>query len=151
MDSVLSQNTKYHILQTIVNDGSPDHSRDILSKYEHLPNVEIINQENQGFSGARNAGLKVIKGKYVAFLDFDDILSVGSIDVLMDKVIATDADIVEGGYATFLRKDEEVDVVKHQPTFGDSIANLYLKIKGKGERDKTKEKIIEHFKALKNK
>lgn len=61
MDSVLSQNTKYHILQTIVNDGSPDHSRDILSKYEHLPNVEIINQENQGFSGARNAGLKVIK------------------------------------------------------------------------------------------
>lgn len=69
----------------------------------------------------------------------------------MDKAIATDADIVEGGYATFLRKDEEVDVVKHQPTFGDSIANLYLKIKGKGERDKTKGKIIEHFKALKNK
>lgn len=45
-----------------------------------------------------------------------------------------------------LSKDKEYD-----DFLIDSIANLYLKIKGKGDRDKTKGKIIEHFKALKDK
>ena len=119
VNSVLSQNSKYHVLLTIVNDGSPDRSREILRNYEHLPHVEIIDQENRGLSGARNAGLEVIKGKYVTFLDSDDMLMPGSIDAMMDKAFATDADIVEGSYVTFVRKDEEINIVRHQPTVGD--------------------------------
>lgn len=117
VESVLSQNSRYNILLTIVNDGSPDGTRDILRKYEHLPNVEIIDQENKGFSGARNTGLKVIKGAYLAFLDSDDMLTPGSINALMDKMIENDADIVEGGYVTF-RNNEEKECVTHKLTIG---------------------------------
>lgn len=117
VESVLSQNSRYNIMLTIVNDGSPDGTRDILRKYEHLPNVEIIDQENKGFSGARNTGLKVIKGAYLAFLDSDDMLTPGSIDALMDKMIENDADIVEGGYVTF-RNNEEKECVTHKLTIG---------------------------------
>lgn len=118
VESVLNQKTHYSILLTIVNDGSPDGTRDILCKYENLPNVEIIDQENKGFSGARNTALNVLKGSYIAFLDSDDMLKPGSIDVLMDKIIENDADIVEGGYVTFLNNKDNKNVI-HTPTIGN--------------------------------
>lgn len=65
MDSIINQHTKYRFLVVAVNDGSPDGSREILRKYERLANVIIIDQENKGFSGARNSGLKHIRAKNV--------------------------------------------------------------------------------------
>ncbi len=118
VDSVLSQNTHYRIFLTIVNDGSPDRTREILRKYENTQNVEIIDQENRGFSGARNAALKVIKASYVTFLDSDDQMQPGSIDALLDKAIATDADIVEGGHVLFSDKGREEKVMRKQEYMG---------------------------------
>ncbi len=59
----------------LINDGSPDNSGDICRKYkEKYPdNIIYIEQENSGVSIARNRGLEEIKGKYVNFLDSDDI------------------------------------------------------------------------------
>ncbi|MDE5978024.1 MAG: glycosyltransferase [Turicibacter sp.] len=58
-----------------VNDGSKDHSLEILKniqlKYERMI---IVDQKNGGLSNARNNGLKVAKGKYILFLDSDDWL-----------------------------------------------------------------------------
>lgn len=60
----------------IVNDGSTDGSAKIVEEYIHQ-NAEgkfvFINQKNGGVSKARNAGMKVAKGDYIAFLDADDI------------------------------------------------------------------------------
>lgn len=98
INSILSQSTKYTYLVTIVNDGSPDRSREILTKYEGNKNIEIIDQENRGFSGARNRGFKTIKGRYVTFLDSDDSLANGAIDSLLDAAFKHDADIVQGGF-----------------------------------------------------
>lgn len=65
--------TNYEII--MVNDGSTDHSKQIAelftSKYQ---NVTLINQENQGLSGARNSGLNICRGRYVMFVDSDDYL-----------------------------------------------------------------------------
>lgn len=119
VDSVLSQTTHYHVLLTIVNDGSPDRTREILSKYENLPNVEIIDQENRGFSGARNAALKCIKASYITFLDSDDRLLPGSIDTWLDKAFYTDADIVEGSYLLFSDNGCNGNVEKKQESMGD--------------------------------
>lgn len=59
----------------MVNDGSPDNSIKIA---EDLANgnskIKVISQENKGLGGARNAGINAAKGKYILFLDADDIL-----------------------------------------------------------------------------
>lgn len=102
MDSVVKQSTRYRVLIVVVNDGSPDKSREVLSRYEKADNVVIIDQENKGYSGARNAGLKHINARYIMFIDSDDILAGGAIDAMMDAAIKYDADVVEGSYKRLL-------------------------------------------------
>src|SRR3989344_2440298 len=55
----------------VVDDGSSDGTEDYLKSLD-LP-IKIIRKENGGVSSARNAGIKVAQGKYVAFLDSDDL------------------------------------------------------------------------------
>ena len=59
----------------IVNDGSTDNTRDLAKYYCQLDDKFIyIEQKNQGLSAARNAGLEKATGKYIQFLDADDVL-----------------------------------------------------------------------------
>ncbi|MCI0616687.1 glycosyltransferase, partial [bacterium] len=55
----------------IVDDGSTDKSLELVEQIND-PRIFYIRQENQGVSAARNAGVKVSKGKYITFLDSDD-------------------------------------------------------------------------------
>lgn len=96
--SVLGQSTRFSYQLVIINDGSPDHSDEIIKKFESIEHIRVIRQENKGFSGARNAGLSEIQGKYVMFVDSDDILANDAIESLMDIAYSDDADIVEGNY-----------------------------------------------------
>lgn len=104
IDSVIRQQTKYKVKTVIINDGSKDRSREILKKYEHHQDIEIIDQENRGFSGARNRGLEEIDARYIMFLDSDDRLIGGAIEKLLYKAYQTNADIVAGSYRTFNEK-----------------------------------------------
>lgn len=72
VNSVLRQT--YKDLEIIlVDDGSTDGSGELCDEIAtRTPNLLVIHQENQGISGARNAGLKLAKGYYVVFLDGDD-------------------------------------------------------------------------------
>lgn len=76
LNSIKDQTAFEQILEIIVvNDGSNDDSLNILTKYinEHrdMP-IVIINKPNGGVSSARNAGLKIVKGDWIALLDSDD-------------------------------------------------------------------------------
>ena len=97
--AIAAQTGKYKILITVVNDGSTDSTPDILEKYSGRKDIEIINQENRGFSGARNRALQNIRGRYITFLDSDDEL--GNINALLSEAIKADADIAEGSYELF--------------------------------------------------
>lgn len=112
LDSVVHQKSRYKFLVVVVNDGSTDRSREILAKYEPLDNVRIIDQENKGFSGARNAGLKLVEAPYLTFVDSDDALLPGSIDHLVDTALKYDADIVEGGFDN-LRESNQSPGTRH--------------------------------------
>lgn len=73
--SVIHQNYCGHIEVIIVNDGSKDDSVKVVEriKIQHsLFDIKLINQENGGVSKARNTGLKIASGAYLAFLDADD-------------------------------------------------------------------------------
>lgn len=76
LESIKNQTALSKILEVIIiNDGSTDKTKDIITTYQmENPemNICVINQENGGVSKARNAGLKVARGKYIALLDSDD-------------------------------------------------------------------------------
>jgi glycosyltransferase involved in cell wall biosynthesis len=72
--SILSQTYK-NIEIILVDDGSTDNSGSICDEYATIDKrIHIIHKENGGVSSARNAGLKVEQGKYVCFIDADDIV-----------------------------------------------------------------------------
>jgi len=59
----------------MVNDGSPDNSFEVANSLALTnPKIKVISQENKGLGGARNLGINVAIGKYILFLDADDIL-----------------------------------------------------------------------------
>lgn len=57
----------------LVDDGSPDHSPEIIDRIAaEDQRVHVIHQQNRGVSAARNAGLQCASGEYVMFVDGDD-------------------------------------------------------------------------------
>ncbi len=74
MESILSQSfTDMEII--LVDDGSRDGGGEVCDRYQAAdPRVQVIHQENQGLSAARNAGLALAKGKYISFIDSDDYI-----------------------------------------------------------------------------
>lgn len=80
LDSILSQNyTDYEIL--LVNDGSKDRSGEICNTYaKNNFNIRVFHQENKGVSSARNKGLNYARGKYIFFVDSDDIMCEGALN-----------------------------------------------------------------------
>lgn len=72
LSSVLAQ-TGVAIEVVCINDGSADGSREVLQRYADTdPRLTIIDQDNQGQSVARNAGLDSARGRYLVYLDSDD-------------------------------------------------------------------------------
>ena len=72
VDSLLSQT--YEKLEIIlVDDGTKDASDKICDAYAARdPRVKVIHKENGGLSSARNAGIDIASGEYLAFVDSDD-------------------------------------------------------------------------------
>lgn len=94
LNSALNQ-TLSSIEIICVNDGSTDKSEKILKDYKtKYENIIIINQNNRGVSVARNAGLKVAKGKYIYFLDSDDYISEEAMKVCYQECEKDNLDIL---------------------------------------------------------
>ena len=98
MKSVLSQT--YENLEIIlVADKSPDRSDEMCYNYVSDSRVVVIVQEeNEGLSGARNSGIKAANGRYAVFIDSDDYIEASMIENLYTCLIKTGADTVIGGF-----------------------------------------------------
>lgn len=109
LESILRQGLSddyYEII--IVNDGTTDRSMEVITDMiEAQHNIQVIEQENQGVSIARNRGLQKASGDYILFIDSDDLLIDDSLPFLLNKAIVSKADLV---VADFLKMyDEQIE------------------------------------------
>ncbi len=94
LDSVCSQTLK-DIEIICVDDGSTDSSLAILHRYKKQDErVIVLTQQNQGAGAARNYGLSIAKGEYLAFLDSDDFFEPDLLEKLYREAKKTQAEIV---------------------------------------------------------
>lgn len=79
----------------LVNDGSTDSSPKICEEFcQKYTNWKLINQENQGLSCARNAGIKYATGDYILFVDSDDYIRSDMALTIKKEIINTNLDVL---------------------------------------------------------
>lgn len=100
----IQQQTIKNIEIICLNDASPDNSIGILEKLAEVDNrIVIISRENRGASACRNEGIARAQGKYVAFMDADDLYPYDDIlEQLVSNAEEHNMSICGGGLAIFL-------------------------------------------------
>lgn len=101
LESIISQSfSDYEVI--LVDDGSTDKSRLIVSEYEKKFNkVKVLFQENKGASEARNLALKHASGEYVLYIDSDDFIKSNMLELMVKKANETQADMVICNYTLY--------------------------------------------------
>lgn len=96
IQSVLAQSyTDWELIA--VDDGSTDSSPEIIDKYSQIDSrVIVVHKAHEGVSEARNVGLNIVRGDYIAFLDADDRLTIDSLKYRIDCI--TDSQMVIANY-----------------------------------------------------
>ncbi|WP_192809519.1 bifunctional glycosyltransferase/CDP-glycerol:glycerophosphate glycerophosphotransferase [Actinomadura rudentiformis] len=98
----LEQQTLRDIEVIMVDDGSPDGSAAIAKDFTQRDSrFRLIQQQNQGLGPARNTGARLAKGRYLAFLDSDDILPRYAYELLIASLEETGSDLACGGVRRF--------------------------------------------------
>lgn len=134
LDSVVNQTYK-DIEVILVNDGSPDNSKEICEEYvAKYSNIQLINQKNAGLGAARNTGLQYITGDAVTFVDSDDWIELDAIEYSVASMKKSDADIV---VTKMIRKKEYFSnegtngaTIKEEVLDQEQFAKKYFKIDG---------------------
>lgn len=107
IDSILSQSfTDFELI--LVDDGSPDRCGSICDKYAMKDErIRVIHQENAKLSAARNAGIDVAQGEWIAFVDSDDWIHKDYLKILLSGALEDTDLVICGCQETF--NDEETD------------------------------------------
>ena len=89
----------------VVDDGSSDNTLELLiSLATQYPHLKVISQKNQGAGPARNRGIRLAKGRYIAFLDADDIWLKSKLET---QISFMESNHVEFSYGDYIEVDEE--------------------------------------------
>lgn len=105
LQSVIDQ-TYSNLEIIVVNDGSSDDTLKIINNFKNKDNrIIVINQEeNFGLSESRNMALNIASGKYITFVDSDDILDIEFVNFLLSKIKLYNLDMVSCGERCFYTK-----------------------------------------------
>ena len=123
INSVLSQDfSDYEII--IVNDGSTDSSLDICNEFAKSDSkIHLFNQTNKGVTAARRKGIENAIGDFVLFLDADDLLTSGALQILYSY--SSNVDVVIGF------NDDPIAIPKKKPFYlnGNQLTYYFLEHK----------------------
>ena len=106
LKSVLNQSFKnYEII--CLNDGSTDGTVQILNKYQKLySNIRVISNENHGVAYERNIGIQSSKGKYIYYMDSDDLIRENCLETLYNYAENDKLDVVYFEADSFYETEE---------------------------------------------
>ena len=110
IESVLRQTlTDYEII--VVNDGSPDGTREVLKPFVDSGHIRYIEQPNAGQAVARNKGLAEARGEFVAFLDDDDLWPIDKLEWQVEEMRQNPSLCLVAGFArVFKGPDQEISI-----------------------------------------
>lgn len=133
----LTEQTYKNLEIVLVDDGSTDDSGRKCDIWESRDSrIRVIHQKNMGISKARNAGLKIITGDYVAFLDSDDLLNKFFYEKMLDALYESGADMALCKVRPFEFKSElEKENIKENKNlkYKKEVVEENKKIKNKNE------------------
>lgn len=123
LESIYEQNLQEDEFEIIlINDGSTDNTLSIVETFSKShSNINIINQNNQGLSITRNNGMKNAKGKYILFVDSDDLLIKDSIRTMLNIAINYSLDILMAEVATIDDKNVQKGNIPNCSTLKSSF------------------------------
>lgn len=130
VESLINQSLK-GIEIILVDDKSPDRVPEMCDEWETKDSrIKVIHKKkNEGLGLARNSGMEIASGEYIAFVDSDDYVELNMYEVLFDEAKKNNADVV---YSNFfiegIRGDwfENKEVVSRREWNGFEIENFQL-------------------------
>lgn len=139
MQSLVNQTLK-DIEIILVDDGSPDNCPQMCDEYAQKDNrIKVLHKQNAGLGFARNSGLEIATGKYVAFVDSDDYVDTSMYETLYIRAETINVDVVFCGFNTEVSKNkwrESKEVNKDQLWVGNNVKEFMYNMiaSGKGVR-----------------
>lgn len=125
IESLLSQTYK-ELKIILIDDGSTDNSGDICDNYAKKDfRIQVIHQKNGGAASAKNAGLRVAKGKYISFVDSDDYLEKDAYRYMVEQLEINHADMIQCSFRNIYIDAHEDCVTLNE--FHAFTAQEYLK------------------------
>ena len=131
VDSIIKQTYK-ELEIILVDDGSTDSSGQMCEQYKEIDKrIKVVHKENGGLSDARNVGVSVATGEYIAFVDSDDCIHKDMYSILIELLEKYDADMAFAKWQEFF---DEIPLESHdteEVLVLDGIEGLEFLIYGK--------------------
>ena len=127
LESLINQTLK-DIEIILVDDGSPDSCPTLCDNYGHRDSrIKVIHKKNEGLGLARNSGIEIATGEYIAFVDSDDYIGLDMYNCLYSEAVNSNADAVFCGFKNEIQKGvwiESKEVSQRSEWNGNEITNF---------------------------
>ena len=132
LSSVLDQS--WTNVETIVIDDGSDDQTSLAVQEAGRDSIRVIRQERKGASAARNAGLRIAQGKYVQFLDADDLISQRKIELQVCALEASSPTTIAACEWVHFESDPKLAVPHPEPVWSvsDPLNWLVVSLTGGG-------------------
>ena len=131
IESIVNQTYK-NLEIILVDDGSPDRCGAICDEYAKKDErIKVIHKKNGGLSSARNAGIEISNGEYIAFVDSDDYIGRDMYEVLYNNIKKYNCDISICNFLCVDENGKNIDSMNETMPVGDGVVDsksvLYYK------------------------